>query len=136
MSRDGQGRVEGRAARLLRPVYFALGLACLALGIIGALLPLMPSTIFLILAAGCFARSSARLEAWLMQHKRFGPILRAWRDERAIPRRAKLLACTGMILGFALFLFGAHPGPWLLAGVFLGLAACAAYVVSRPEPSR
>ncbi len=136
MNQDKQGRAAGRAARLLRPVYFVLGLVCVALGIVGAFLPLMPSTIFLILAAWCFARSSRRLEAWLLQHRRFGPILRAWRDERAIPRRAKILACTGMTLGFAIFLLGAQPGPWLLAAVFLGLVACAAYVLSRPEPSR
>ena len=68
--------VGGRAARL---GWLAMGWICVALGIIGALLPLMPTTIFLILAAGCFARSSPRLEAWLLDHPRVGPTLRAWR---------------------------------------------------------
>ena len=120
--------------RLLRPVYFVLGLVCVALGVIGAFVPLMPSTIFLILAAWAFARSSTRLEAWLMQHRQFGPVLQAWRRERVIPRRAKWLACLGMTVGLLLFVLGAHPEPWLLAVVTLLLLGCAAYVASRPEP--
>ena len=54
-----------------RWVYLACGLVFTALGIVGAFLPLMPTTIFLILAAGCFARSSPRLEAWLLDHAQF-----------------------------------------------------------------
>lgn len=123
-----------RRDRLLRPVYFVLGLVCLALGVIGAFVPLMPSTIFLILAAWAFARSSTRLEVWLMQHRQFGPVLQAWQRERAIPRRAKLMACLGMTLGLLLFFLSVHPEPWLLALVALLLLGCAAYVVSRPEP--
>lgn len=118
-----------------RAAYLALGLVFLALGIIGAFLPVMPTTIFLILAAWCFGRSSPRLEAWLLDHPRFGATLRAWRAEGAIPRRAKGYALGGMALGFALFCWGAHPRWWvtvLVAGFF---AACAAFVVSRPAPS-
>lgn len=119
----------------LRPVYVALGLLFTALGIIGAFVPLMPSTIFLIIAAWFFGRSSARLENWLLTHPRFGPILVAWRRERAIPRRAKLLACTGMALGLVLFFLGVHPGVWVALGVTVAIGACAAYIVTRPEPS-
>ena len=115
--------------------FFMLGLAFTALGIIGALVPLMPSTIFLIIAAWFFGRSSARLETWLLIHPRFGPILVAWRGKRAIPRRAKILACAGMVFGLAAFALAAHPGLWLTILVFAGIGACAAYVVSRPEPA-
>ncbi len=118
----------------LRPVFFVLGCVSVALGIIGAFVPLMPSTVFLIIAAWFFARSSARLESWLYNHPRFGPVLVAWRRERAIPRRAKVLAGSGMALGFALFVLAAHPGVWMLLGVGAALLACAAYVLSRPEP--
>lgn len=123
-----------RRGRLLRPFYFVIGLVCVALGVIGAVVPLMPSTIFLILAAWAFARSSKRLETWLMQHRQFGPVLQAWRLERAIPRRAKWLACLGMTLGLALFALGAHPDAWLFVLVTVLLLGCAAYVVTRPEP--
>ena len=78
--------------RLIRASWLALGLFFVGLGIIGAILPLMPTTIFLILAAGCFARSSPRLEKWLLDHKVFGPTLRAWRADGAISRRASSAA--------------------------------------------
>ena len=112
----------------------AAGVALVGLAVIGVFLPLMPTTIFLILAAACFARSSPRLETWLMTHPRFGPPLRAWREEGAVPRKAKVAACLGIAGGFAVFWFTAHPEPWLALLVAAVLALIAAYVVSRPAP--
>lgn len=120
---------------MLKPLYLILGFLMLALGIIGAFVPLMPTTIFLILAAWCFTRSSPRLERWLLDHRRFGPTLRAWREDGAISRRAKIMACSGMGLGFALFWIGVQPDAWLLLIVLAALLACAWFVVSRPEPA-
>ena len=119
--------------RLSRAAWLGLGLLFVLLGFIGALLPLMPTTIFLILAAGCFARSSPRLENWLLGHPRFGPTLVAWRRDGAIPRRAKFFACSGIALGYVLFWWGARPGLWLELGVGAGMAGCALFIVSRPE---
>jgi len=119
----------------MRPIWFAAGLIMLALGIIGAFVPVMPTTIFLILAAWCFSRSSRRLEAWLLAHRTFGPVILAWRREGAIPRRGKILACLGMALGFGLFWVGAHPGIELFLVILAAIVACAAYIVTRPEPS-
>ncbi|USI72559.1 YbaN family protein [Sphingomonas morindae] len=122
------------AGRMMRGVWLGLGLVCVGLGIIGALLPLMPTTIFLILAAGCFARSSPRLEAWLLDHRHFGPSLRAWRAEGAMSGRAKAMACGGMAMGYGLFCWGAQPRPLLALVVLAPLAACAAFLLSRPRP--
>jgi uncharacterized protein len=119
---------------LSRGAWFCLGLLMLALGLIGALLPVMPTTIFLIMAAWCFSHSSTRLEAWLLQHPRYGAGLRLWREQGAITRRGKCLAGAGMGVGYALFWCGAHPGWKLALGVTLFFAGSAAYVLSRPAP--
>lgn len=75
------------------------GVLSLGLGILGIFLPLLPTTPFVLLAAFCFSRSSTRCEAWLLDHPRFGPMIRDWRQHRAIPWRAKQLAWTMMALG-------------------------------------
>jgi len=117
---------------MMRVVYFCMGCVLVVLGAIGAVTPLLPTTIFLIGAAACFARSSPRLEAWLLDHPTFGKPLRDWRSAGAISRPAKMMACAGMTFGFAVFWFSADPSPWLAAGVAALLLASAAYVVSRP----
>ncbi|HVJ63274.1 MAG TPA: YbaN family protein [Tahibacter sp.] len=122
------------SARAVRIGYLVLGCVLLALGVIGLVLPLMPTTIFLILAAACFGRSSPRLEAKMLAHPRFGPTLRQWREQGAISARGKTLACTGMALGVASFWFFAKPGVWLGIGGTAVFALCAAYVLSRPAP--
>ena len=118
---------------MTRAIYLFLGLGFTALGVVGAFLPLLPTTVFLILAAGCFAKSSPRMEAWILDHKDFGPLVRAWRENGAIPRKAKVLACAGMAGGFVLFFLSVHPKPWLALAVAAALAACALFVVSRPS---
>jgi len=129
------GELPERGARALRLGYLLAGFICLGLGIIGAFLPLLPTTIFIILAAGCFARSNRRLERWLLENKQFGPMIHAWRAERAISRRSKIMAGLGMVLGYALFLIGARPDLWLTLVVLCFFLACAWYVFSRPQPS-
>ena len=119
-----------------RSLFLVLGLVFTGLGIVGAFLPLLPTTVFLILAAGCFARSSPRLEAWILEHRQFGPLVQAWRDNGAIPPRAKALAVTGMSLGYLGFYLGAHPKLPLALIVAALMGACAAFVLSRPDGPR
>lgn len=116
-----------------RGLYFTAGIILTGLGIVGAFLPLLPTTIFLIMAAWCFGRSSPRFEAWLLNHRQFGPPLRAWRSSGAIPRRAKLLAFTGMTAGYAIFYVSASPR-WTTAVVVAVVMLCSAlYVGTRPD---
>jgi len=121
-----------RMRRTIRLGWLLLGLFCVGLGIVGALLPLMPTTIFLILAAGCFARSSPRLEARLLNHPRFGPTLRAWRRDGAMGRRAKGMAYGGMALGYVAFLLTAHPTAIACIIVAVVFGGCALYIWTRP----
>lgn len=117
----------------MRGVLFVAGLLFVALGFVGAFLPVLPTTPFLILAAACFARSSRRFESWLLDHPRFGPLLRDWRQRGAIPRKAKLAALVGTSAGFVIFWLGAHPGPWLMAVVAALMLFGLAFVFSRPS---
>lgn len=119
--------------KLKRPLYSFVGLVLAGIGIAAAFLPLLPSTVFFLGAVYFFARSSPRLEAWILDHQIFGPPVVAWQEHRAIPRKAKYLAFTGMALGFLSFLYFAQPGLWLLIGVAIFFIGSALYVGTRPD---
>jgi uncharacterized membrane protein YbaN (DUF454 family) len=115
----------------MRFAYLAAGFLFLAMAAVGVVLPVMPTTVFLILAAAAFARSSPRLEAWMLSHPSFGPTIRRWRESGAISLPAKRLAIGGMATGFAILVLVTQPGWLLTAVVAVVLAACAAYVLTR-----
>ena len=94
-----------------RALWAGAGGLALALGIAGIFLPLLPTTPFVLLAAFCFSRGSARVERWLLEHRRFGPMVRDWRAHRAVPLRAKQLATLMMALG-SLWAWWVVPAPW------------------------
>lgn len=114
-----------------RFLYLSLGFASLALGAAGAVLPLLPTVPFVLLAAFFFARGSPRLEARLLDHPRFGPHIRAWRERGAIGpsgKRAALFAFAfSAVIGLVLL-----PFPWLLAPLVAALAG-GSWIASRPE---
>lgn len=107
-----------------------LGVLFLALGAVGAVLPLLPTTPFVLLAAGCFARSSPRMHAWLLQSTLFGPVLRNWEQNRCMPRNARRVSLAMMIgVGSCSVIFFV-PGLWL-KGVGILLIATGCIVVLR-----
>ena len=113
--------------------YLVLAYVCIGLAAAGVVLPLLPTVPFLLVAAWAAARGSPRLHAWLHQHPSFGPALCTWRDEGAIPTRAKVLACTMLAVSWAV-IFALTPSYWvpLATGVlFIGVAT---YVCTRPAP--
>ncbi len=89
----------------LKWFFMALGLFFVALAAIGVLLPGLPTTPFLLLAAGCFAKSSQRLHNWLLENRTFGPMIRHWHEHRAISRRVRNIAISSMLLMGGLSIF-------------------------------
>lgn len=120
---------------LVRLALLGLGWLCVGLGAVGAFLPILPTTPFLLVAAWAFTRSSRRLRTWLYGHPRFGPALQAWHEHGAIPRRGKVLSIVGMSLSFAWVLHRAEEA-WLPALVGVTLLCVAAFILTRPEPPR
>jgi len=124
--------------RIVRWLAFAAGWLFVALGVIGLLLPVMPTTPFLLLALWAFSLSSQRFHDWLYRHPRFGRSLQLWHAHRVIPWRVKLLAYGGVSvsLGYAA-LFSAAPG-WALAAMAAVMLAGVGFVAScpsKPPPS-
>jgi hypothetical protein len=107
-------------ARSLRALWLLAGAVSLATGIVGAFLPLLPTTPFVLLAAFCFSRGSRRWEHWLLHHPRLGPMVRDWRANRAVPLRAKQLA-TVMMTASSLWAWWVIPSGWR----WLPAACCA-----------
>jgi uncharacterized membrane protein YbaN (DUF454 family) len=118
-----------------RAFLVVAGSAFLLLGIAGIMVPILPTTPFVLLAVGCYSRSSPRLAAWLESHQRLGPTLRAWRDEGAIAGRAKVAAVAAMTLGFGVIVVTTTIPLAGTAAIAATLVACAVLILSRPRPT-
>ena len=116
----------------MRAVWFTLGWVSVGLGVVGIVLPLLPTVPFLLLASFCFARSSQRVHDWLLTHPRFGPPIADWRANGAIRRPVKRLAMVSILASFAIPLsLGA--AAWVLAVQAGALTAVAAFILTRPD---
>ena len=115
-----------------RQFNILFGFSCVGLGVLGAFLPVLPSTCFFIFAAYFFGKSSIRFENWLLNHKRFGPPVIAWRQSRAIPLPAKWMASLGMSFSVALVYFG-HAPFWVFLLTLAIILPSAAYIWTRPS---
>jgi uncharacterized protein len=118
---------------MLRLFWILAGGIALAVGVAGIVLPLVPTTPLLLLTAFCFARSSPRLEMWLIEHPRLGPPIRDWRAEGAISARGKALALIAIAATFALSLALRLPAHVLLIQA-VTLGAVILFIVTRPQP--
>ena len=109
-----------------------LGGLSLMLAAIGVVLPLLPTTPLVILAAFCFAKSAPRLHAWLLANKTFGPMIREWQDKGAIAPRHKAMAVGMMAAAFAAALAFGAPLAALVVQV-LCMGGAAVFVLTRPN---
>lgn len=118
-----------------RILWLLAGLVSLACGIIGAVLPLIPTTPFVLLSAYAFARSSPRMHCWLTNHRVFGPLIENWHLHGAISRRTKTISIIVMVLAPILtFIIGAPV--WAIGAQIVVLCGAAAFVLSRPSGAK
>lgn len=118
-----------------RWLWIGFGTLCIALGTLGLFLPLLPTTVFILIAAFAFARSSPALHDWIMAHKVFGPMIRNWNEHGAIPTKAKILTVISILASFGLsFVF--HLPVWAITIQGITLLIVALFVLTRPKPPR
>lgn len=104
----------------------------ITLAVIGVVLPVMPTTPFVLLAAFFASKGSPAFARWLDGHPTFGPIIRDWRRNRVVPLKAKVLACSMMTLSWGLlFVMGAAGVVLAISGIFM--AGVASYLLTRPS---
>ncbi len=113
MNESNQAPAKG----VVRWVYLVMGFGFVGLGAVGAVLPGLPTTVFLILATWAFSKSSPRFHDWLYYHPRFGPTLQRWRKHRVIPAHVKAIAVGAMLLSFVVLGWSGDRHPLLLLGV-------------------
>jgi len=120
----------------MRFFWLLLGHLAVAIGFIGAFLPVLPTVPFLILAAGAYSKGSQRFKQWLLNHPVAGAPIRAWREHGVIPVRAKAISCFMMAISLVVaWSFPTIPW-WGKVGSAATILGAAAFVVSRPSQPR
>lgn len=122
-----------RPGGVRRLPYLVLAWLALALGVIGLVVPGLPTTPFVLLAAWAAARGSTRLHDWLCAHRVFGAMVRDWQAGGAVHRRAKRAATATMVL-CAGVLFATAPSPWMAAAGSVAMLLVGVWLWRRPEP--
>jgi uncharacterized membrane protein YbaN (DUF454 family) len=116
----------------MRYVWASLGIVSVAVGLLGVVLPLLPTVPFMLLAAFFFARSSERLHGWLLAHPTFGPPIIDWQERGAISARGKRIATLSILVVFGIsLLLGLH---WQLLLIQALVLSCVLFFIwSRPS---
>lgn len=124
-------------SRIARGVYVGAGFGFVGLGVLGAILPGLPSTVFFILALWAFKKSSPRFERWLLENRYIGPTLRDWDEHRSIRRGTRNFAIA--LIWVTITISAVFIGSWwlrgLLAAVAIGVTTYLMTVRLRPEPA-
>lgn len=120
----------------VRLLFVVLGTLFVLLGIAGAVLPVLPTTPFMLLAAACYARASSRFYNWLLNSPAFGPTILEWRRHRSIPWRVKLSAIGLMAVSLGISIVFFVPWPELQAALALFGLLLATYLYRIPSRDR
>ena len=129
-AKDGSRQSIGSSA--LRHLLIAFGFVCIAIGVLGIFLPLLPTVPLLLLAAACFARGSDRCYSWLIEHRHLGPMVQGYIDGKGIPIRAKLTALCLIWVSIPITVIFAINYTWGKAMLLLVGLAISIYLIRLP----
>ncbi len=118
------------ARRAVKAILIVFGCANVAVGVVGIVIPGLPTTIFLIMALWAFSQSSDRFHKWLYNHRLFGPALQNWTAHGIIPRKAKALAVITMSISWCAIAYYSEYWIWpLVVGILMIVVA--SYILTR-----
>lgn len=122
-------------SRTIRAIYIVTGFACFGLGVIGIWTPLLPTTVFMLLAAYFWSKSSERWHTWLM-NTRYGPFIEDYRAGRGIPRKVKIWAVAMIALTFTITTVFFIEN-WVIRSLLIALAvSIATFILTRPTTEK
>ena len=113
-------------------MYNTIGGVSLSLGILGAFLPLLPSTYFALLAAWAFAKSSPAFHTWLYQKSPFAKSIQNWQQHRVIPNKVKWIAAASMTTSFLITAMVVE-NVYIVSGIGVGMLALLIFLFSKPS---
>jgi len=118
--------------RLHKILYISLGLICVGFGMLGAVLPVLPTTPFLLVALWLFARSSERFHRWLYHHPVFGKTLQNWEQHQVITTPVKVIAVTSMFASMTYVIMFKQPPYYAAVPLVILISLTAWYILSKP----
>jgi len=122
--RGSEASVRRPLAWPIRALLLVTGTLFVGIGVLGIFLPLLPTTVFLLIAAACYGRSSDRAYHWLMTNQLFGRYLRNYQEERGATMRTKVVAIASLWVGIGLAVYWIDASWWLaavLAAIAIGV---------------
>ena len=119
--------------KALARTWRTFGMLCFGIGVVNAFLPLMPTTVFLLIGLWAYGKGDPAMCERLLNHPRYGASLRLWVEHRQITRKGKIAACLGIAASacFTAWAIGAKPVMW---AVVAGLVGLIAFIATREEP--
>lgn len=133
---DYSHEVRAHNSRMIRLLFAGLGTLCVGAGLVGAVLPVLPTTPFMLVAAACYVRASPRFYNWLLNTRAFGPLIREWRQYRSIPWRTKLTAIALMVVTLSTSIVFFVEQPYAQAAMALFGCALAVWLYRIPSRDR
>ena len=119
--------------KIHKPVFFTIGILSLSLGYVGIVVPGLPTTVFILIAAWAFSKCSTKFTYWIENHRLFGPMVFNWQQYKGLSRRAKKVAILTIIPTFTFTILIAFSIIGDLIFGFFGIALCT-WLATRPEP--